>query len=90
MIIIPAIVIAVIYLMLKILVPTILIIALIVLLCIYFKNRGQGEGDLQERMNANIDSVKEKATNAWEKIKFVKNFLNNKKETEQEEELKEV
>ena len=90
MFVIPAIVIAIIYLLLKILVPTILIIALIILLCIYFKNRGQGEGDLQEKMNANIDSVKEKATDAWEKIKFVSNFLKKKEKTEQEEELKEV
>ena len=87
MIVIPAIILGIIYLILKILVPSILIVALVVLLCIYWRNRNQGEG---ENNNINIDNVKEKATDAWEKIKFITNFFKKKEKTEEEEELKDV
>ena len=92
MFVIPAIIIAIIFLLLKILVPSIIIVSLLVLLCIYYKNRGGGgEGDQQEQLNINMNSVKEKATSAWENIKFVSNLLNinKKKDTVEGQELEE-
>ena len=75
MFVIPAIVISIIFLLLKILVPSIIIISLIVLLYIYYKKRKTGDGDQWEEVNINLNSVKEKATNYWEKIKFASNFF---------------
>ena len=93
MFVIPAIIIAIIFLLLKILVPSIIIVSLVVLLCIYYKNRGGGggEGDSQEQLNINLTSVKENATGAWEKIKFVLNLLNinKKKDAVEGQELEE-
>ncbi len=84
MFVIPAIVIAIIFLLLKILVPSIIIVALVVLLCIYYKKRRGGEGEQQEELNININSVKEKATSFWDNIKFISNFFNSKKNGEEE------
>ena len=86
MFVIPAIVIAIIFLLLKILVPTIILVSLVVLLCIYYKNRGGGgEGDQQEQLNINLTSAKEKVTNAWKIIKIVSNFINSNQKKDEKE-----
>ena len=91
MFVIPAIVIAIVYLVLKILVPTILIIALVALVCIYYRNRGEGEGEGIEQQ-LNVENVKEKATTAWEKAKFILNWFTskNKKDDNKEQELADI
>ena len=93
MFVIPAIVIAIVYLVLKILVPTILIIALVALVCIYYRNRGEGEGEgegIEQQLN--VENVKEKATTAWEKAKFILNWFTskNKKDDNKEQELADI
>ena len=89
MFVIPAIVIAIIYLVLKILVPTILIIALIALVCIYYRNRGEGGDGGEEQIN--VENVKEKATSVWEKAKFVFNWFTSKnKKDDKEQELTDI
>ena len=91
MFVIPAIVIAIVYLVLKILVPTILIIALVALVCIYYRNRGEGEGEGIEQQ-LNVENVKEKATTAWEKAKLFLNWFTskNKKNDNKEQELADI
>ena len=88
MFVIPAIIVVIIFLLLKILVPAILIVSLVILLCIYFRNRGQGEQ--QEPLNIDVNAVKEKATSAWDKLKFILNFFSNQKKESEGQELKEV
>ena len=91
MFVIPAIVIAIIYLLLKILVPTILIIALIALVCIYYRNRGEGDGGEPQIKQINVEDVKEKATSAWEKAKFIFNWFSSKnKKDDKEQELTDI
>ena len=89
MFVIPAIVITIVYLLLKIFVPTILVIALIALLCIYYRNRGEGGEGVEEQIN--VENVKEKATSAWEKAKFIFNWFSSKnKKDDKEQELADI
>ena len=83
MFIIPAAIIAIIYLLLKVLVPTILIIALIALLCIYLRNREQADEKI-ESAKEKLNSAKDKATNIFDKVKFMLRWF-KKKENDEEE-----
>ena len=92
MILIPAAIIAIIYLFLKILVPVILIVAIIALIYIYYKNRGQADEKIEETKEK-LNEAKTKVTTIWQKAKiFFGGFFNkNKKDNEDtEKELEDV
>ena len=69
MFIIPAAIIAIIYLALKILVPIILIIAIIALIYIYYKNRGQADEKIEETKEK-LNEAKDKVTSIWQRTKM--------------------
>ena len=91
MFIIPAAIIAIIYLALKILVPIILIIAIIALIYIYYKNRGQADEKIEETKEK-LNEAKDKVTSIWQRTKmfFGGFFGKNKKDNEEEKELEDV
>ena len=85
MIIIPAAIIAIIYLALKVLVPIILIIAIVALIYIYYKNKGQADEKIEETKEK-LTEAKNKVTTIWQRAKifFGGFFSKNKKENEEE------
>ena len=90
MIIIPAIIIGIIYLVLKIFVPVILIIALIVLLYLYFKNRNEADEKI-ESAKEKINTAKEQATSLFEKAKVIFKWMKKKDNDDEEgQELNDV
>ena len=83
MFIIPVAIITVIYLLIKVLVPIILIISLIVLLYIYYKNRGEADEKI-ELAKEKLNTAKDQASNMFDKFKFVINWLKKDKKEDKE------
>ena len=88
MFIIPVAVIAIIFLLIKVLVPIILIISLFVLLYFYCKNRGEADEKIESAKEI-IMTAKDKASNILDKVKFVAKWLKKDKK-EQEEDSQEL
>lgn len=91
MFVIPAAIIAIIYLLLKVFVPIILLISLIVLLYFYCKNREEADEKI-ENAKEKINTAKEKASSMWEKTKFIFDFLKkkDKNKDDKEQELNDI
>ena len=87
MFIIPIALIAIFYLLIKILVPVILIISLIALLYLYYKNRGEADEKI-ESAKEKLNSAKEKASGIFDKAKFIlKWFKKTDKDEDEGQEL---